>query len=232
MIGALALLAGTAGGVEFWDERPIKVIQTSVANFPPALTMQGVYEAEARVVILVDADGKLQDYLVAGYSHPEIVPEAIASLRAWTYEPARRRGEPVGTRAEIALRFEARGAVLSLSSVDSITVNLNRLAAKPMTSLVCKLSELDAPPQRIETVTPRHPGKNLPRSHARATASVDFYIDAAGRPRMPVVTRATHELFGAAAVEALEQWRFAPPTRDGEPVIVRVVQEFVFADPT
>ena len=31
-------------------------------------------------------------------------------------------------------------------------------------------------------------------------------------------------------MDALDQWRFAPPTRDRQPVIVHALQEFVFND--
>jgi hypothetical protein len=58
---------------------------------------------------------------------------------------------------------------------------------------------------------------------------LDFYIDTEGRPRMPVVLSAAHDVYAIAAMEALLQWRFAPPTRQGRPAIVRATQQFSFA---
>jgi TonB family protein len=61
---------------------------------------------------------------------------------------------------------------------------------------------------------------------------VDFYVDQDGRIRMPVIMSATHDFLAQAAVDALNQWRFKPPTLAGQPVAVRVEQEFVFSPST
>jgi hypothetical protein len=45
---------------------------------------------------------------------------------------------------------------------------------------------------------------------------------------MPVVLEATRDGFAVEAVDALSQWRFVPPTKDGRPVAVQVRQQFIF----
>jgi outer membrane biosynthesis protein TonB len=44
------------------------------------------------------------------------------------------------------------------------------------------------------------------------------------------VLKTTDETYAQAAVGALSQWRFEPPTRRGKPVAVRVQQKFVFSN--
>ena len=98
----------------------------------------------------------------------------------------------------------------------------------PLTVVICPATELDRPLAATHVVQPRHPGLALRPVQPTGSVVIDFYVDATGRARMPVATRATHEAFAIAAVEALMEWQYAPPTRNGAPVVVRVVQQFNF----
>lgn len=213
-----------------WDDRPLKIIQTTEANFPAVMAMQGMREGEARAVLHVDPEGKLVDCLVTAYTHPALANEILTHVRAWEYEPARHRGEAIGTRVEVSFRFEARRMVLSLTAGDSMNASLKGLIADPVISLVAKPAELDTPPALVHVVQPAHPGRAARTLQGRGSVAVDFYIDAEGRPRMPVVTRASDQTYAAAALDAVSQWRFAPPRRDGRAVLVRVVQQIVFPE--
>jgi TonB family protein len=219
-----------AGSQRDSGDTPLKIIQTTESNFPPALAAEGIHEGEVRVVIVIDADGKLADFLVTSFTHPAFAREVLSSLRAWEYEPAREHGKPVGMRTEATFYFEARGMVLSVSPHDLLSGQANRMFGSAPTLLLANAADLDQPLTAIEVVQPRHPGKSIKPAQPRGTATLDFYVDAEGRPRMPVVIRASHEWFGAAAAQALAQWRFSPPTREGRGVAVRVVQEFVFGE--
>jgi TonB family protein len=226
----LALAASSpAGAASFWDSRPLRIIQTDELNFPPALLMEGIREGEVRAVLNVDADGRLADCLVTAYTHPALAHEVVSGLKFWKYEPTWERGEPIGTRVAVVFAFHAKGCVLSLSPIDSTTSPTARLLGTPLTVILCKANALDGPLAVAQSVPPRHPGRALRPAQPRGSAVLDFYVDASGRPRMPVVTRATHEAFAVAAVEALLQWQFVPPTRNGTPVVVRVTQQFTFS---
>ena len=80
------------------DSTPLKIIQTGEANFPAQLAMTGINTGRARAVCNIDADGRLADVIITAYTHPEFAREVADSLRAWSYEPAREHGKPVGTR--------------------------------------------------------------------------------------------------------------------------------------
>lgn len=229
---AVAPATSLAAAFGAWQDRDLRIIQTTEANFPAALSSQGVREGEVRAVIHVDASGRLVDVLITAHTHPEFATELLGNLRQWEFEPPIERGEPLGTRRDIVFRFAGRGMVVSLTSMDTVTSNLGGLIKTPMISLVARLPELDQPPQLVHVVHPPHPGRWIRDLQGRGRATVDFYIDADGRPRMPVATRASHEAFAAAAIDAVQQWRFAPPTSHGRPVAVRVVQEIVFPERT
>lgn len=230
--GILAAPRGIAAPGDFSDNRPLKIIQTSAANYPDQLAIDGIMEGEVRAVINIDADGKLADCLITAYTHPAFAREVLSSLKSWEYEPAYERGQPLSTRAEVAFSFQARGMVISLSPSDTLARQWNGVFGSRTVSYVAKMTELDRPLTAIEAVSPRHPGKSIQPAQPTGHVTLDFYVDAEGRPRMPVVTRASHEWYAHAALEALSQWKFVPPTRAGEPVVVRVLQEFRFKEDT
>lgn len=225
-----AVLAGGSARAAAPESTPLKLIQNFDVTFPPRLLAEGVTSGQVRAVLHVGPDGRLLDSLILAYSHEPLADELAACLREWTFAPARSRGEPVATRSEIHFEFSATGAVLSLTAVEAVTA-LNRWIPNPLVTLLCPASQLDRPLAARETVTPVHPGARFRNVPAAGEAVIDFYVDSAGQPRMPAIARATHDYFGAAALDALAQWRFLPPTRLGQPVCVRVRQLFQFNAP-
>lgn len=219
-----------SNGSDLWGDRPLRIVQTTQANFPASLAAEGIDEGEVRAVLNVDAAGKLVDYLVTAYTRREFADELVANLREWSYEPAQQRGEPVGSRLEVVFTFQARGMVLSLTPLGSVAVTTNRMVRPELTSLVCRPAELDVPVRALRTVEPQHPGNPPSSSPVRPTVLIDFYIDMEGRPRMPVVLRAAQEVYAIAAVDALMRWQFSPPLSRGRPRIVRATQQFAFSE--
>lgn len=217
---------------DLWDDRNVKVIQTTDMRFPPALLLDGITQGRVRVVLEVNHEGKLDDFLMTGFTHRELAVELQQSLPTFEFEPARQRGRPIRCRMEVEFGFEAHGAVVSLSPMASVGAHLRGALTDPMIAVLARLTELDAPLNAIQQVSPAHPGRSLSPLAPTGRVKLDYYIDGEGRPRMPVVVGATHEAFAHAAVDALLQWRYAAPTRQGRPVLVRVVQEFVFGPPT
>jgi TonB family protein len=64
-----------------------------------------------------------------------------------------------------------------------------------------------------------------PASASRATegnADLTFVIDETGAVRVPTVVAASDHAIGLAALTAIKQWKFTPPRRRGEPVLVEV----------
>lgn len=222
---AALLLAGplfaAAPGIE-----PLRVIQTVEPRFPDGLTHRGIYEGEARVVLLVDAEGRLADWLLTSYSHPFFGREATEALRQWRFEAARRNGEPIDVRTEMVFTFQVTGLIVSVSPAD-FAEKLQRPGIDTSTQRVSRSRDLDTPVTPLQAVAPLWPDE-LDPAVKEARVILDFYIDEEGRPRMPVVVQSDHDALNFAAVEALSHWRFTPPTRKGIPVLVRAQQSFRF----
>jgi TonB family protein len=219
------LLAASAAG-DGVRSQSLRVVRTVEPRFPAALLQQRIYEGEVRIVLLVDAEGRLADSLLTGYTHPLFAREAMEALGQWRFEPARRGGEPIDVRTQMLIVFRASGMVVSLLPVD-FSAQFLRHDSGGAIERVCRPGELDAPVTAVRTVPPLWPADwKTPMNEGRVT--LDFYIDDEGRPRMPAVTQTDHEALNLPAIEALSQWRFLPPTRNGAPVLVRATQVFRF----
>lgn len=207
----------------------LQIEQTTEPRFPGSLAFSPISHGQASVIINVDADGKLADLLVSGYSHKAFADEAVASLKRWRYTPAQEHGKPVGTRQELRFDFSATGRVVSLMPMDTMEALFDHTAiGKKFFKRVCLPHELDQPIVPTTSASPGHPGLVAGSSPQSASVLVDFYVDEYGQPRMPVVINSPDRTFALAAVNALNQWRFSLPTRSGQPVAVRVRQEFIF----
>ncbi|HUL54564.1 MAG TPA: energy transducer TonB [Opitutaceae bacterium] len=225
------LAAGIAFGqmpqlVPEWQSVQIK--QTVEPVFPPHLLQIGVTQGMVRVAINTDAEGKLVEMLVVGYTRPEFADSAVAAIKQWQFGPARLRGEAVGTTVEMFFQFEARGVVVS-------TCNFNDVVEKRVADIMgihyvyqpCSLAELDRIPTPIVAIKPQYPVE-LAEKGVKGSVTVEFYIDETGAIRVPAVSVKDDSQLSALAVIALRQWKFEPPTRNGRPVLVRASQLFNF----
>jgi TonB family protein len=86
------------------------------------------------------------------------------------------------------------------------------------------------PPRPLETPAPAYPHE-LEDSGQSGQATIELTITPEGGVTEARVQAADHPAFGRAALAVLEQWRFEPARRDGEPVSQRVVLPFNFRAP-
>jgi TonB family protein len=93
----------------------------------------------------------------------------------------------------------------------------------------CTLKELDRIPTPLAAPAPYYTPELL-ASGLRGKVTVDFYIDESGMVRMPAVSDADRRDLATLAVMAVRQWRFEPPLRKGNPVLVKARQVFTFGD--
>jgi TonB family protein len=152
-------------------------------------------------------------------------------LKQWQYQPALLDGRPVGSLLELRFEFKAHLKVITTDASDPYHNLLASIIGPRVTHLLCRPGDLDRPVATLQTVAPAGVGASS-GSVAGERVVVDFYVDQDGRIRMPVIMSATHDFLAQAAVDALNQWRFKPPTLAGQPVAVRVEQEFVFSPST
>ncbi len=220
-----SLLAQTSTSRSDWQS--LKILQTANPVFPSHLIQVGVADGEARVVINTDASGKLTDWLVVGYTHPEFAEAAVKAIKQWTFEPAQLQGEPVGTTIELSFYFEAKGVVVSTTCADIVEGRFLRMMAARYTYQPCSPRELDRMPTPVVTITPQYSGA-LAKKGVTGKVTVEFFIDETGAVRLPAASAKDDTMLIALAIDALNQWKFTPPTSRGRGVLVKASQEFDF----
>lgn len=208
---------------------PMKVIQTEPVLLSPRAAEVGVTSGDVRVSLQVDDTGALTDYLVTAYSHPMLADSVVQALKRWKYHPAMIDGHPRSATVDLSIAFESKGTVVvSLTLANYVEMQTMRMRPEAFRYGAVTLRQLDRIPTPNKVVQPNYSVQSV-RSPTRIV--VQFYIDEQGRVRLPAVSRATNEaneMLSAAAVEAVSQWSFEPPTSNGTPVLVAARQEFNF----
>jgi TonB family protein len=82
------------------------------------------------------------------------------------------------------------------------------------------------PPRRLDETTVPYP----PGAHGDAEVTLKLVVDATGAVKEVTVTRG-QEPFASAAVAAIQGWRFAPATRDGDSIPARIAASVTFHEP-
>ena len=96
-----------AGAVEetpvYWKMQPV---ETRPPVYPPRCLRMGI-EGTVRVKVLVGEDGRPQEVTIGKSSGESALDEAaMAAVRTWRFEPARRNGVPVRAWAIIPIEFK------------------------------------------------------------------------------------------------------------------------------
>ncbi|OHE79333.1 MAG: hypothetical protein A3G75_08735 [Verrucomicrobia bacterium RIFCSPLOWO2_12_FULL_64_8] len=229
---AVGLLLGGVAGAQVplptSTHHPLQMQQTVTPIFPHSLTNLGVREGYARVVLGVDATGKLDELLVIGYTHPEFADAAVTAIKHWKFIPARLHGEPIACTTELWVRYETEGViVVSHIGFEQVQARLFELLPRSFAYRPHTLRELDRIPTPITVVQPTYT-RDMAAKGIQGTVRVDFYIDETGTVRLPAAVSEENFNLAGLAIPALSQWKFEPPTCQGKPVLVKASQVFSF----
>lgn len=204
---------------------PCKVKQTVSAVFPRQLLAEGILRGEALIAIKVDHNGRLSDSLVVAYTHRSLAEAAMTAVRQWEFTPGFVGDQPISSRIDITFSFEASGIVVFERKSFEVfrgTFDDDRFAYRPYRS-----AELDEPIRALHQPGPIYPKEWIVEGR-RGVVTIDFFIDETGSARLAAPAERGDEWLTAAALAALEEWKFAPPRRRGAPALVRARQIFVF----
>jgi TonB family protein len=204
-----------------------KISKIEEPRFPPSVLLQGITSGNAEAIVGIDPTGHVVDCMAVAYTKLEFADEAVAAIKRTNFGPLHNGGQPTSLRCRIRVNFDTRGALVTLNSLEHLEQVLDAAAGGHRISKLGTIRELDEMPTVIHAVSPRYPAELVP-GKISGRVVIDFFIDETGKVRLPAVTHTDYEGFVDAAAGALLGWQFAPPTRQGKPVIVRVRQEFIF----
>lgn len=202
----------------------VGIEQVGVLVYPAELLSNGVGSGEVRISISVDKDGILRDSLITAYTEQEFADVALSAVKRWRYRPAKAGGNATASRSDLVFEFRSTGVVVQTMSGAQLRPFYFSSLAERYRYKPCQLRDLDHIPTPVHVVSP-----SVNSDEKAHTVIVEFYIDEDGRVRMAAVPReAAGDVYAAAAVAAVEQWRFEPPLRKGRSVLVLAQQEFKF----
>jgi TonB family protein len=224
--------ARAEAGADSGNFRPIAIQQTVPVEYPLAPEALNYPFARVTFLVTVDAGGRLTDILPVFYTDPAFEETARYSIAKWKYEPARMDGRPVTANKELNFIFERRGPVVVSQNVGQLVDSQFRRAFPDgSTYRAYSLRDLDGKLSAVHVVTPHYTAA-LSARRASGTVTLAYYVDERGRVRMPVTVNDPDPALADQAVEAVKQWQFVPPTRNGRPVLVLVCQSFRFGSPS
>ena len=205
----------------------VKIEPTFVPSLSPVLLNRGITNGEVALVIDVSAEGKLTDWLILGYTDPEMAKFFVDTLKLWKITPARVDGVPVAAQVELTAKISAEGVVLSRTAPEMLGDYIQRITGNPLKYQRSTVHELDHLPARLNSISPKY-AEEAAKQGVRGKVQVRFYIDEKGAVRMPSVEPGAHPYLANEAVAAVREWKFEPPTSKGRPVLVAASQEFDF----
>jgi TonB family protein len=171
---------------------------------------------EAEVRFLVNEAGQVTFSKILTASHDEFGKALLAAIEAGKFAPAKTDGKPRSAFSTLKHTFDPMGGkAAQMQRVEQ------QIVAKGGAAAPAKPKQLDLPLKPRIHVQPTYPTAIF-REKQEGEAEIQCYINAEGVPLFPKVVSATREEFGYAAMQALSQWRFVPPTAGGKPCIVSV----------
>jgi TonB family protein len=191
------------------------------------LVMAAVSRGRVRIALQVDENGRPMDWLIIAYSHRDLADSTLDVVRRWRFDPVKIENVPVKAQTEFDLDFKGPDVVTISTVSDHIELFMRNLAGERLEYRPCTVRELDRIPLLLNVVTPRYSIAARDQG-VRGSVEVQFYIDEKGTVRLPAVLNADRIDIAMAALEAVRQWKFEPPTRNGRPVLISAIQQFDF----
>lgn len=202
--------------------------------FPSRARLDKVYDGQAAVGVMLDAEGNATDFLIVRYSKEYFAVRLQNVISHEEYFPRRVKTTPVPGRFFVVRRFSIgdqdpvdmnRPVTVSMSAMDQLGSMSNRVSEggngpKPIYKAHDE-REIDGHILQIVAVdTPMIPTDyELQPNHALKVV-VSFYVDEKGNVRLPNVDSDTPAPIVASVIKTVSKWKFAPPTIKKKPALV------------
>ncbi len=182
--------------------------------YPRELLLAGE-AGEAVIEFTMSANGLVRDIVPISATNPEFSRALIAAAELWSFTPSFSNGRATEPRLRAKQHFAPPEAGDQANPIARLLAALKSEAGIP------SAQGLDRPLTPRWLYAPAYP-RALRDSAPHCEAVIEIIIDRDGRVRLPKIVSATHPEYGMAAATAVTQAVFVPPTRNGQPVDVRV----------
>ena len=192
---------------------PARKISSPPLDYPEAARLAG----EEGVVVVeadLDATGSVKNATVVRGRSPSLDRAAVEALETWSFAPATRGGVPVASTYRIGIKFALSPEVAEAPAGDEAAEPSTRAPSGPI-----EITGDVRPPRRLSAPPPAYPDAAW-AAGVKGDVLVRAVIDETGLVAGVEVLKGQPYGMTEAAVEAIRSWKFAPATRNGEPVAV------------
>ena len=169
---------------------------------------------------VVDYVGRPLFTTVAGASDQAFAKAALAMVEANEFAPFKKNNRAVMTSSGQRINFSGE------ASFDTSAKRVLAELRKPQPA-ICPVSELDERPKAVRQANAVYP-RALKDDGLTGQAEIEFVISSEGKVLFPRIVSASQEDFGWAAAIAVAQWKFQPPTKNGQKVDARMTVPVLF----
>lgn len=208
--------------------RKLRLEKFVMPDFPEFLRMTGTNRGVVTVAIGRDAEGYVTDTFVLQSDNSRLSQSVVKAVEQWRFARPSNRPLP-GQEIVPVIRFLFSAKGIAIVSATTGTLAGEKDAPRADAPLIMpSFSDLDTMPKPLKQDMPRLSGSLADRVPEGGTATIKFFVDEAGRVRVPIILDCTAPELGQAAVSAVDQWRFEPPKVSGKPTIVRETISLTF----
>ncbi|HVU18100.1 MAG TPA: TonB family protein [Candidatus Didemnitutus sp.] len=196
---------------------PPKVVEA----IQPVFTFPFILVGSVDIDFVVDSTGRVVNPYIVRSTNPWLERPTIEAILKWRFSPAMKGGEPVAAKASQRMKCDP-----TLYRFPGDSSPWKGRKEKGHKSLPDEL-RWDDPPVSRDSAFPYYPREALMKEN-NGRASIRLRISPAGIVVDSSITKATTPEFGGAALAAIDNWRFIPAKRHGQPCSAIVTINFKF----
>jgi TonB family protein len=238
--GVLVLAAGQS--TQQSDIPPCPASVDDAAHYPdnmvrpkyPKAALRSGIEGKVELRAVIAPDGKSKDLAVLSGAS-EFSPNAIVAIRKWRFHPEVRQGRPVETTYRIHVRFspmlQEANSDVELESPPPEPPPTSSLAKRHRSNLGSDIHRMPEPgivaPKQLYSPEPEFSERARIEAQ-QGNVDIDLVVGADGLPHDLEIACSSSADLNDNAISAVKQWRFAPATKDGNPVPAEILIEISF----
>ena len=172
--------------------------------------------ATASIAVTVAPDGRVTDAVGIEASDQAFIDAVLAVVPEWLFAPVADPADgaaPRGAALPLSLERRRQRVVAPRRRRGRVPGNGDTVAQ----IRTMRWSDMNPPPERLPPEV-----DDAPPPRIRGMAEINFIIDETGRVRVPAIVEASDWDAALVALDAVQDWRFAPPKHEGQPVLVEV----------
>lgn len=178
-------------------------------------------DGEVKLRVFLDAREVVERTEVVSTSAADFALAMQAAVETWQFVPAATRTGPTPSMFYVERKFFSAGYRRPVA--ENVALKLVRKSPEKLATP----NSLERSPRPIYRVAPQYP-RALLAERPEGEATVEFVIYETGEVALPRIIAASRMEFGFAAMNAIQQWVFTPPIRQGRAASVRTQMTFSF----